>query len=359
MSHDRLAYAGMVLTAATTTVSAAVAAAYTLRATQRAAAAASPAGSRPARLLAHARRWLGTAAAGAFLALLLASLAYQYETLSGTAPPGWHDTPPRTETVQSVEWRVWRDQVHDILTAGEVTDDTVVRAMRVRPPGATDADAEGGVLRRDQAVADVYMSYPAVQKLLDRRLGIKPEFLGTGLSKPLGPTPYALAAVHEYLVENHPDTHDHVWVWKVKPPGRYFSRPIQEFLAGGPDERVAPENPRKPAHAFDDELKEIQLRVKNKDHPFPPMVRFARFDEKFYKGTLGRPDAKRVFTSNLTEVWDLTIQQAAERSGYTYKGSGDTLFIWVYVPYHSNEFTPATWHHVLARLPDWLDGPYP
>lgn len=62
------------------------------------------------------------------------------------------------------------------------------------------------------------------------------------------------------------------------------------------------------------------------------VVRFARFDEKFYKGTLGRPDARRVVTSNLTEVWDLTIQQAAERSGYTYKGGGDTLFIWVYVP---------------------------
>ncbi|QDU23031.1 hypothetical protein [Urbifossiella limnaea] len=354
MSHDRLAYAGMVLTAATTAVCAAVAAAYTLRAARRAAAAAAPVGA-----VAHARRWLGTAAAGGFLGLLLASLAYQYEALSHAAPPGWHDAPPRTETVQSAEWRAWRDQVHSVMTAGEVTDETVVRALRLRPPGVEGADAEGGALRRDQAVADVYMSYPAVQKLLDRKLGIKPDFLGTGLSKPLGQPSYAFAAVHEYLVENHPDTHDHVWLWKVKPPGRYFSRPLQDFLGGGPEDRVAPENPKKPAHGFDDELKEIQLRVKNKDHPFPPMVRFARFDEKFYKGTLGRPDAKRVFTSNLTEVWDLTIQQAAERSGYSYRGGGDTLFVWVYVPYHSNEFTPATWHHVLARLPDWLDGPAP
>ncbi len=293
--------------------------------------------------------------AGAAAVVVLCAV---YQSLALSKTPFPTDRPPPRELTHTAEWRAWRAEVHRKLSVEPITERAVADALRVRPPALPERPTghkEADLLRRDQAVADVLLSYDGVRKILAARFGIGDDFLGTGLSKPLGRVPYAQASVHEYLIDNHADTHDHVWVWKLDAAGRDISQPIRSFLA---DERARtpPQNyGLKPTSRFEDDLKEIALRVKNPDHPIPPMIRFARFDQKFYKGTVGRPDASHAFTSNLSEVWDLTIQQAAEKSGYNYR-DGDTLFIWVFVPYHSNEFTPATWRHVLERLPEWLEA---
>lgn len=359
MSQDLYEYGGRLLTTATTAMCVVIAAVLSVRAFRQTrpdrGQAAPPDAARPRGLRARVRPWLKAGLATLATALLVLSLAYQGVALTRAAVPRWKDAPPPGEAVQSAEWQAWRAQVHEKLSAGPVTEKILVETMRIKLPGLPDSSTEAEYLRRDQAIADVLLSYEDVRKIFAARFGIRTDFLGTGLSKPLGQTSYAKAAVHEYLVENHPDTHDHVWMWQLSPLDQRFSRPLHTLIAGEGERRPSPDNANTHANSFDEELKEIVLRVKNKDHPIPPMVRFARFDKKFYKNTLGRPEAKRVFTSNLSEVWDLTIQQAAEKSGYAYQ-DGDTFFIWVYVPYHSNEFTPATWRQVLARLPDWLEG---
>jgi hypothetical protein len=301
------------------------------------------------------RPWIKTELAGSATVLLILTLIYQCVALSRTALPGWGEVAPWAEPVHSTEWQTWRVKIHEKLSVEPVTEKALIDALRIKIPSLPNSHTEADVLRRDQAIADVLVSYAGVKKILARRLGIYEDFLGTGLSKPLGPTPYSFTSVHEYFVENQSDTHPHVWLWKLSPPGTGFSIPVQTLISGD-GERVAPDNHQKGSRDFDDELKEILLRVKNKHHPLPPMIRFARFDQVKYKGTLGRPEAAQVFTSNLSEVWDLTIQQAAEKSGYRYKDNGDTLFIWVFVPYHSNEFAPATWRQVIERLPDWLES---
>ncbi len=365
MSHDRYEYAGMIVTAFATAICTVAAVAHALRVVKRAKFDSDQRLRRPPvkRLrgaLAFIRPWLPPVPAVSFLAILAISLIYQYGSLTKTAVPLWHAAPPQGEINQSSEWRVWREEVHDILTSEPVSEQSLGRALRVKRPALPETHTEADSLRRDMVVAEVFLSYPEVKKIFSDRFGIRGEFLGTGLSKPLGATAYSSASVHEYLVENHGvSTHPHVWVWKITTFGGKFSLPIETLLSGDapdkPEKKYRTEGQERKEVLYADELKEILLRVKNKEHPFPPMIRFARFDGKYYQDTVGRPNAYRVFTSNLTEVWDLTIQQAAEKSGYTYKDGGDTLFIWVYLPYHSDEFTIATWRQLLARMPDWLD----
>ena len=287
-------------------------------------------------------------------ALLLMGFAHQVGVLYRTPVPDGA-TAPFTEIDQTPEWRAWRAAVHAKLAATPVTDQSLAAALRIPVPALPSSASEADTLRRDQILAEVLLSYEDVRKVLATRFGIRKEFLGTGLSKPLGPTPYAAASVHEYLVDNHRDNHDHVWLWLLSPVDRRFSQPIKTLIGEGGGPQATPEKEPKPGNRFEDDLAEIQRRVQNKEYPFPPMVRFARFDKRYYKNTLGRPEALRVFTSNLSEVWELTIQQAAEKSGYTYI-DGDTFFVWVYVPYGPDEFTPATWREVFAHMPEWLEN---
>jgi hypothetical protein len=307
-------------------------------------------------LLVQAARARGGRRFGPVLLVCAASLAavcaaYQVAALLRPAAPS------AAEPTAAPEWRAWRAELHRRLSVDEVGPRELAGALRAPLPPLPDKHTEADRLRRDQAVADAVLAYPGARKLLAARFGIRESFLGTGLSQPLGTTSYGQAAVHEYLIDNHPDSHPHVWAWQLPAQGRDLSVPVRAFFAG--DARVPPDNRAKPGAKYEDDLAEIGLRVKNPDHPLPPMIRFGRFDKKFYKNTVGRPDASHAFTSNLTEVWDLSLQQAAEKSGYYYRDGGDTLFIWVFVPYHSNEFTPATWRHVLERLPAWLDAPRP
>jgi hypothetical protein len=300
--------------------------------------------------------------------LLFISLIYQFDSLSRISFPRQNETTPVTiiestsiqgwnEQCRSREWQLWRAVIHEKLSIEPPQERHLIEALQINIPALPDSHTEADVLRRDEAIADVLLSYKGVKKILAERFGIREEFLGTGMSKPLGLTPYSSVSVHEYLIKNLPETSDHVWTWSLTPLGSNFSKSVQEIICGE-SERIDPKKKDK----YAEEMKEILIRIKNKDHPLPPMIRFARFDKDNYKGTVGfpgtlsRPKAIRVFTSNLSEVWDLTLQQATEKSGYTYKGPGDTLFIWVFVPYHTDEFVPATWRQVLVHLRDWLEN---
>src|SRR5262249_37504385 len=157
------------------------------------------------------------------------------------------------ETSRTQEWMAWRIKIHKILVNEKGTEaslqkdewqrrrveEALIDALRVHKPPSSD-ESPSAILRRDQAMADVLLSYESVRALLTIRLGIRENFLGTGLSMPLGLDKYSAAAVHEYLVPNHQDSHEGVWTWKLKPLGSDYRKKVKDILAGDQKERVPP-----------------------------------------------------------------------------------------------------------------------
>jgi hypothetical protein len=257
--------------------------------------------------------------------------------VSPQQPPTW------PELVQTEEWRNWRKQIHEKLSADNVTESMLAEALKIRPPARPEQAA--AALRRDQAVADVLMSYEPVQKILKRRFGIYPNsFLGTGLSIPNTAKDYVAASVHEYLIKNLPDSDEAVWTWKKDPNDpKLMAMTIKEIVESEQDD------------GKNKSVGQIQKRVSEKDAAKPAVIRFAILNTMIYKRTrsLGRSDSYWVFASNLGEVWNSSIKDAAELSGHTFT-DGESLYMWVFVPKHSTQVVPATWYEVLNHVPVWL-----
>jgi hypothetical protein len=310
--------------------------------------------------LARGSRWV---LAGALAAAMLLAGAIIGRVFAPSHPEAVIDTGPGwQEPVRDPEWTSWRARIHEKLSAAPITEQTLIEAFQIRPPVRPEDQA--AALRRDQAIADVFLSYQGVQPILKARFGIdNRNFLGTGLSKPVGKNNYSSASVHEYLIPNYPDTHPEVWTWKIKPVGLLFGKRVCDFIAGEGDMRsgrVAPSLGNK--STFDQYLTDVILpRVKGRDMDLPPVIRFAKFPEQLSSNKLGRKEAVRVFASNLAEVWDHTLQDAARLSGYpvsTTASDADTFFIWIFVPVHPDDVVPATWGQVLNNLPKWMkDAP--
>jgi hypothetical protein len=270
------------------------------------------------------------------------------------------------EPSRSQEWMAWRIKVHKILAQETGTveslqkdeaqrhsvEQALLEVLKVHKPSANEEKASA-LLRRDQAMAEVLLSYDCIRALLEIRFGIRKNFLGTGLSLPQGMDKYCAAGVHEYLIPNVQDSDELVWTWKLKPLGLSFRKKVKDLIAGDPKEFPL-------ASGSVEQLKEVVLpRIAEKHTDTPLVIRFAKFPEVYYKGTIGRPIANRVFASNLAEVWDLTLEEAARQSGYNIAGStreGERFFIWVFAPAHADEAVPATWGEVLEGIPRWLNG---
>jgi hypothetical protein len=290
----------------------------------------------------RSRKVLGIGAV-VFLALLVFGLVRFLAWQPSPPPVPRPQAPEWPELVQSPEWRTWREQAHEKLSAGEVTEKTLAEALMKLPPRPEQAPA---ALRRDQAIGDVLMSYPAVKTILLNRFGIYEDgFLGTGLSKPCRSSNYGEASVHEYLIPNiFADESSPVWTRTLDPINHPddLRMEVQELF----DSEKATDRQKA-------KVKEIRQRVKAKDSVLPAVIRFGRFDAIKYSRKLGPPDRYRVFASNLAEVWDKSVRDAADLSGYTFD-RGDTVYIWVFLPNHTDEVVPATWDRVLNNLPRWI-----
>jgi hypothetical protein len=282
----------------------------------------------------------------AFLALLVVAAIRLWP---GSSPPVQPSTSTDySELVQSEEWRRWRKQFHEKLSAGEVTEKTLADALRIKLPARPEQAAEA--LRRDQAIGDVLMAYPGVRKLLWDRFGIdEHNFLGTGLSKPsIAANNYGAATIHEYLIKNcYADTRRVVKLtFDPIKNSEYMRMTVGDFLEKGP----------KPVHDQPELLKEITQRMnemKEKDARMPAVIRFARFNAVQDSRKLGPPNRHYVFASNLAEVWNTRVIDAAEMSGYISK-NGDTMYIWIFLASHAPDVVPATWDQILNNLPTWL-----
>jgi hypothetical protein len=306
-----------------------------------------PAPARPGGVSGALRSRMFLVAAGAaVLALALFGLVRLVVALTAAPAPAPPPQPTWPELVQSEDWRGWRKQVHEKLSGDKAPDRALADALvTVKLPPRPEHAAEA--LRRDQAIGDVLMSYPAVKDLLWDRFGIdKQNFLGTGLSKPYSAEGnYGAATVHEYLIKNYYADSKAVCTRTLDP----VNRPDDMRLT------VADlvDDVRRPDRDKDELVKEIVRRVKEKDATTPPVIRFARFNAVEYSRRLGRPARRYVFASNLAEVWNMRVRDAADLSG-DISEKGDTMYLWVFVPNHASEVVPATWDQVLNHLPAWL-----
>jgi len=277
----------------------------------------------------------------AVVALLVLEFFVVRFTLTGTPRPVNALSAEWTEQVSSPEWVAWRNSVHAILSSPHLTEETLAEALRIKRP---EVRSPAAVLRHDQAVGDVLQSYPRVRTLLENRLGIYGEFLGTGYSNPVHALDYERASLHEYLIPNLADSNTRVWMRQIK-VGAAVQAPdktIKDLIEEKSEEDRAKES-----------LKQAIIARAEAGDKEAAMVRFAMFNSEQYKGTLGHPKRERVFACDLAEVWKLKIQEAAFRSGYRF-GTGDTLFIWVFMPVQG-EAVLATWGQVFEHLPQWME----
>jgi hypothetical protein len=363
-----ITFTGLIIAAlitGTCTVMTSLYAARSARRARFAAKAPEPGQIKPGMLgwVRHRKKFLG---ALALVFVLIGILVFQvFSIFRASTIRGFN------EQSRSQEWMAWRIKVHKILSKETETEETLQKdeeqrqrveealsaVLDIHKPSPND-DSPSATLRRDQAMADVLLSYESVRALLTIRFGIRKNFLGTGLSMPLGMEKYSSALVHEYLIPNRKDSHDGVWTWKLKPLGSNYRKKVKDILAGDKGERVPPTTGN--VEQFERDLTdEILPRIQEKNCKKPPVIRFAKFPSIYYKGTIGRPIAKRVFTSSLAEVWDMTLEEAALQSGYSVAGApreGELFFMWVFLPDHPDDVVPATWGEVLKRIPEWLNG---
>ena len=250
-------------------------------------------------------------------------------------------------TFQRDPWIVWETQLQKTVDRCE-DHACVAKAITLPHPQADDH-------HRDQLAADLragvtIMHMPTVAQQLDQYLGIKDTFLGTGITQPLGSDDYGKARIAELLVPNVADKLPKVLTWLLSPVAKNLSRSLSSV--------VTSEGTNPPRLDIENWGKTILERL-DVDHQLPAVVRISQFPEVGYSGLLGRREATRVFTLHLGQVWNMSLEDVARFSGYTLRASTGhdvgTLFVWIFVPEHPDEVTPATWKNVLERAPLWLN----
>jgi hypothetical protein len=293
--------------------------------------------------------------AAAVVMLFLTSFCFgRYSAqFSKQTPDPVQQTPLGSALVESREWQDWRKQFHQKMSPGEIKKQTLIEVLSLRPPGRSD-DAPAA-LRRDQAIAEVLMSYPEIATVLKDRFGIyKDSFLGTGLSKPFGNVTYGMASVHEYLIRNYGDRHDRVWMRILDPlDDGEMTTTIQALFKSVRGKSPMSDGGKR------DLTEAIVHRVEETDKyvDSPAVIRFQLLNPLEYSEKLGRTKAHLVFASNLAEMWNLRVKDAARLSGHLSDRNlkrGQKVYIWAFLPYRAEDVVPATWAEVLKNLPTWL-----
>jgi len=187
------------------------------------------------------------------------------------------------------------------------------------------------------------------------RLSVSDKFLGNGFSVPIGENGDA-ARVPEYLVPNLRDQSAHVWRWDLKYGGDLNQKPI---LGWKLTQLLLSVSPARGADFRKDWDEWVKGRLQQIRRP-PVLVRFALMDQLDQppSGCLGRPDATRVFMSDLRELGSKSVTEAAQSTGY-FKPiktgePGQTLFIWVYAPEEGEQVYRANWENVLKNFGVWI-----
>jgi hypothetical protein len=207
----------------------------------------------------------------------------------------------------------------------------------------------------DLVAGQLMLADDNARSVLGERLSVGDKFLGSGFSLPWGENDPAVARVPEYFVPNLRDDSDHVWVWKLEHSKVQDQKPIMERKLSEVLQTFDPSN-----HPdFKGNWSWLKQHLQPNDR-LPVLVRFALMDPQKvqYSGCLGRPDATRVFMSNLGELASRTVREAAQSTGYNKPEKSDergvTLFIWVYAPTEEDQVVKATWGSVLTNFSTWV-----
>jgi len=228
---------------------------------------------------------------------------------------------------------------------------------RPRPQEQNNLTNQASDLLAGQAIFANYKS----RTLLDTRLSIGKEFVGSGYSEPINQTDLAAARVAEYLVPNlRVDRAPHVWFWEINPneiedKKRIVDRKLTDLLL-----KLPPSNRPAGSADFANNWPWMKRHLLLED-PTPILVRFALMDPKQESKCLGRAEASRVFMSNLGQVADLTLDEASQSSGHRGPEKDDDpalrLLVWVYAPERADQAVQATWGNVLTNFETWINDP--
>jgi hypothetical protein len=210
-------------------------------------------------------------------------------------------------------------------------------------------------------LADTLLSIKDVPRILSNAFSIDSQrFLGYGYSLPEHASRYSDAMTREYLIRNR-------CAMAGKPNGPCADARASKQLftwiltpsdvAVDPDEKIASLlrriPPKENVDAFAKYSADFDKGRLTKS--LPPLIRFSKFSENDYLGTIGRPSATNVFFSSLAEMWNKSIADAELTSGRIANASSagessERIFIWVYFPAGGDDARAATWENVFTML---------
>jgi hypothetical protein len=213
------------------------------------------------------------------------------------------------------------------------------------------------------SVAGEDASEGTIADTLKAMMGIdREEFTGLGRSLPIVDTQsdrmrYTEALLSEYWAPNVcaetvntdicPQRWPRAWAWRFTNLGDVRGMTLRQLIL---EMEPAAGSGTLQLEAMRDRLRTGSLR-----DPTTLLVRFQIFPQRYYAGTVGRPEAQRVFFSSLAESAELEVQQAFLLSGMSDPNEqstddDSTAFIWVYEPQTRREYTRASWSDLFVYL---------
>ncbi|HEX4301347.1 MAG TPA: hypothetical protein VHZ78_01045 [Rhizomicrobium sp.] len=262
-------------------------------------------------------------------------------------------------------WSDWQGNFRTVMDACVTANgtDCLIKAFndRPRPPIDNPQHSVSGDLLYDLQTAQAMLAVPNAVNALWSGYGIdNVAYLGTGYSVPLtttgAPESYWLAVQHEYFLPNLcaqavdvtlcPTADPDVWTWQLTVPQvtALLGKPVAALLKGPPTQG---------------DRKTLALRMlpspKARADGLPQaFIRFGLLDPSWYKGTFGRPDARRVFFSDYAQLRTRTLRTALADTGssslITGAKPGQIFFVWLYVPGADTKAEIASWHALFAAL---------
>jgi hypothetical protein len=279
---------------------------------------------------------------------LLLSLAF--------AAAGAEQTDP-TAIQAAEQWSAWQNNLRTVMescvAANGISCLATAYKDRARPPIDNPQHTVSGDLFYDLRTALAMLAVPSVADALWHEYGVDTmAYLGTGYSVPVtlaGVAPYWQGVQREYFVPNLcaqaidpvvcPAAEPDVWTWRLSNAQMRaaLDKPVTALMTG------------------DTQTLSRRVRAAPRSDGLPnALVRFALLNPSFYKGTFGRPEAKRVFFADYVQVSGKSLREALIATGAsTLIGNPDpnqAFFIWIYAPGTNAKAAPASWHAVFEAL---------
>lgn len=181
-------------------------------------------------------------------------------------------------------------------------------------------------------------------------------YLGTGITVPKSTTS-GTGGLLEYWTPNLNENQEAVWTWKFSPAFAQSGTKVREAIS---ENKPTNESDNNKQFKFKDCIDETSEKYKNcnfkekiDDERTPILFRCSQFKATDYKGTVGRPEAKRVFFARLRDVYDITLEKACQRTGRYPALHTDTYFVWIYIPSQEEEAVLATWENLIKNYNKW------